>query len=465
MERPAAVSPDEDRPPGVLEADRELVSDISALIDAGERGMVMNVVADLYPADLAQLLSHLPLDEGKILFHWLPAEPAGQVLAELDDDFRADLLEEAHPDRLTALLDHLETDDAADVLADLHPAVVQQVLPSLEDSEDLRELLSYPEESAGGIMATEFVAVLADWDVQEATEEVRRNAESVEDVYEIYAIDPYRRLVGTVSLKDLLLHPADTRVAEILEPEPITVGPMVDQEEVGRIMQRYDLVSLPVVSEHGRLLGVIMIDDVVDVIREEAEEDIHLMSGMSGREVRTDSVFRITRGRLPWLVVGMIGAGLSAFVISRFEGALEQAVVLTFFIPIMMASAGNAGIQTSAIIVRGLASGELWSSDVLRRLLKELSVGLLNGALMGSLLGIVVLALPMSEPNLFGLATTAALSMQVVIILATAVGTTVPLLLDRMGLDPAMAMGPFITTSNDVLSLTIYFLLATAIYL
>ncbi|MEX0746517.1 MAG: magnesium transporter, partial [Rhodothermales bacterium] len=433
MESPAAQPPDEDRPPGVLEADRELVSDISALIDAGERGMVMNLVADLYPADLAQLLSHLPRDEAKILFHWLPAEPAGQVLADLDDDFRADLLEEAHPDRLTALLDHLETDDAADVLADLHPEVVQQVLLSLEDSEDLRELLSYPEESAGGIMATEFVAVPAHWNVQEATEEVRREAESVEDIYEVYAIDPNGKLLGIVSLKDLLLHPAETRVADILEPDPLTVKADVDQEEVGRIMQRYDLVSLPVVSEQGRMLGVITIDDVVDVIREEAEEDIHLMHGMTGREVRTDSILRITRGRLPWLVMGMVGAGLSGLVINHFQGALQQAVVLASFIPIMMATAGNAGIQSSAIIVRGLASGELWSSDVMRRVGKELSVGLLNGALLGAILALFVLVVHIEGSNLSGLAITAGLSMQIVIILATVVGATVPLILDRMG--------------------------------
>ena len=464
MENPAVTS-DDDRQSGPLEVDRELVANIAALLDAGEQGMVMNVAADLYPADLARLLTHLPLEDAKILFHWLPSEPAGVVLAELDDDFRANILEEAHPERLTELLDHLETDDAADVLADLHPRVLEQVLPSLEDSEDLRELLGYPEETAGGIMATEFVAVPAHENVREATEEVRRNAEAVEDVYEVYAVDREGKLVGTVSLKDLLLNPGSRLVADIMEPEPITVAHDVDQEEVGRIMQRYDLVSLPVIGSDGRMLGVIMIDDIVDVIREEAEEDIHLMHGMSGREVRTDSVWRIVRGRIPWLVVGMAGAVLSGLVIETFGAALEEAVVLAFFIPVMMASAGNAGIQSSAIVVRGLSSGELWASDVFTRIMKEMAVGLLNGAVLGAALGALVLIIRLGGQNLGALAVTAALSILVVVIMATIVGTSVPILLDRIGIDPATAMGPFITTSNDILSLTVYFLLATMLYL
>lgn len=465
MEKPTPITEEEERQPGLLEVDNDLVNDIAALLDSGTDGMVSNLVADLYPADLALLLSHLSAEGAERLFHLLPNEKAGQVLAELDDEFRARLLEEAHTDRVTELIEHLDTDDAADVLADLPAAVAFEVLPRLEDSEDVRELLGYDEESAGGIMGREFVSVPYDWTAGEATEEVRRKAEDVEDVYAVFVMGEDGKLIGTISLKNLLLTAASTPVTEIMDPDVITTAPEIDQEEVGRIMQRYDLVSLPVVGPDGRMLGRITIDDIVDVIREEAEEDIQLMSGMSGTEAPTDSVYRIIKGRLPWLLVGMFGAGLSGMVIGRFESVLEQAVVLAAFIPVVMAMAGNAGIQSSAIVVQGLASGEVWSSDVARRIGKELSVALLNGVVLALVLGVAVLLLPIESSNILRLAITAALSMLTVIVLATIIGTTVPLLLHRFKIDPALATGPFITTSNDILGLAVYFLLATLIYL
>ena len=465
MEKPAPITEEKERQPGLLEVDGDLVNDIAALLNSGTDGMVRNLVADLYPADLALLLSHLSSEGAERLFHLLPNEKAGLVLAELDDAFRSRLLEEAHTDRLTELLEHLETDDAADVLADLPADVAFEVLPRLEDSEDVRELLGYDEESAGGIMGTEFVAVPIHWTVAEATEEVRRKADTVQDVYAVFVVDEQQKLVGTISLKRLLLSPASTLVSEIMDTDVITTTPEVDQEEVGRIMQRYDLVSLPVVGPRGRMLGRITIDDIVDVIREEAEEDIQLMSGMSGREEPTDSVYRIIKGRLPWLLLGMFGAGLSGLVIGRFESALEQAVVLASFIPIMMATAGNAGIQSSAIVVHGLASGEVWTTDIFRRIFKELGVGLLDGVILGAVLGAAVLILPLDAQSTSRLALTAMSSMLIVIVLATVNGTAVPLLLHKLGIDPATAMGPFITTTNDILGLTVYFVLATILYL
>lgn len=464
MEKPAVIRGDEEQR-GLLEIDSELVNDIASLLASGQRGMVMNLVADLYPADLSRLLTHLPMEDARRLFRWLSAEKAGLALAELDDAFRTDLLEEAKAARLTALLDHLETDDAADVLADLPPDIASQVLPTLEDSADVRALLGYDEESAGGIMATEFVCVPDTWTVADVTEEVRRNADSVEDLYAVFVFDSENKLAGTVSLKSILLSPAHMSVGEIMNTVVISVPPEIDQEEVARIMQRYDLVSLPVVDADGRMLGRITIDDIVDVIREEAEEDIQLMSGMSGSEEPTDSILRISRGRLPWLLAGLVGAGLSGLVIGRFEGALEQAVVLAAFIPVVMAMAGNAGIQSSAIVVQGLASGDLWLSDVAPRLVKELGVALLNGAVLALVLGAAVMLLPITEQNVHLLAVTAAVSMLLVIVLATIIGTTVPIFLHKFAIDPALATGPFITTSNDIVGLAVYFILATLIYL
>lgn len=475
MEKSAVPSRQQDTSPGLLEVDAAVVEDIAALLESGQRGMVLNLVADLYPADLALLLIHLPFEEAERLFQWLPIEQAAETLAELDDAFRASLMEGLPPARLTELLDQLDTDDAADVLADLPDEQALKVLPNLEDTEDLTELLDYGEETAGGIMAREYIAVLPTWTLGEVIDEVRRQSDEIDEVYTAYVVSEEGILEGVVSLKQLLLSPEQLEVREIMNEDFISVPTEVDQEEVGRIVQRYDLVSLPVLDHEGRMMGRITIDDVVDVIREEAEEDMQIMSGVAGREEPTDSVFRISRGRLPWLVVGLIGAGLSGLVIGSFETALEEAVVLATFIPIVMAMAGNVGIQSAAIAVQGLASGEVWTSDVLRRLGKELAVALINGVALAVLLGGVVILLPKmlialgygiaADPNILQLALTAGVSLLAVILLAACIGTTVPLLLDRFGIDPAIATGPFITTSNDIIGLAIFFLMATLLYL
>ncbi len=459
-----------------LEVDEQLVDDISELLGAQQRGMVLNLVADLHPGDLARLISHLPRDEAKQLFYWLPTDIGGETLADLDDAFRADLLEEVQPERITELIDELDSDDAADVLADLDEEVALQVLPELEDAADVRELLTYGEETAGGIMATELVAVLPTWTVAETTEEVRRNAETVEEIFAVFVIDQAERLEGVVTLKRLLLSPAETSIESIMKPDVISVTTEIDQEEVARVMERYDLVSLPVVDADGVLVGRITIDDIVDVIREEAEEDIQHLVGITGDEEPTDSVLRITRGRLPWLLLGMLGAVFAGAVIGSFEEELKAMPVLAAFIPVVMAMAGNAGIQSSAIIVQGLASGDVWSSDILSRLTKETGVALVNGvALALAIAGFVFIVFvglaqvfPGTIPEVAlpaKLALTAGLSLFVVILLATCIGTTIPLLLDRFDIDPALATGPFITTSNDIIGLVIFFVLATLLYL
>jgi magnesium transporter len=453
----------------VLDPDTELVGDIGALVASGQRQMVLNIVADLHPADIAQLLTHLSRREAKELFGWLSPEVAGTVLAELDDDYRADLLEEVPHDRIAEVLDELETDDAADILADLPDHVAQRVLPSLEDAHHVGALLSYDEESAGGIMAVEYVAVHPDWTVARATEEVRRNAEAVENVYVVFVVDGEHRLVGFVSLKRLLLSRASALIADIMNPDVVSAHTDTDQEDVARIMERYDLVSLPVVDAENRLVGRVTIDDVVDVIREEAEEDIQRMSGVAGGEEPTDSAWRVTRGRLPWLLLGITGAGIAAAVILHFEDTLAAATVLAGFIPIVAATAGNAGIQSSAIAVQGLASGEIWATDFGRRMAREVAVALMNGVAVAVFLGVCVLVLgtvlPADFPDGRRLALTVAAAISVVVVLATTIGASVPILLDKLGVDPAIATGPFITTSNDILGMIVYFLFAKAIYL
>lgn len=451
------------RSSGLLELDESVVDDLVALLTEGQRGMVLNLVADLYPADVALLLRRLPSDQSKQLFRWLPPELASDSLAELDETFRVSLLEDLSRPVLADLLDALDTDDAVDVLADLPDEIALQLLPDLEDTEDLAELLEYGEETAGGIMAREYVTVQPNWTLQEATEEVRRHADDVDEIYTAYVVDGEETLVGVVSLKQLLLSPATVRIRDIMETDFISVSVDVDQEKVGQIVQRYDLLSVPVVDPKGRMMGRITIDDVVDVIRDEAEEDIQLMSGLPGEEETADTAVAVSRGRLPWLIVGLVGSGLSGTVIGAFEATLEQAVVLATFIPIVTAMGGNAAVQSAAIAVQGLGSGEIWMSDAFRRIGKEMAVALLNGTVIAALLCGTVALLGMGDVLM--LVVTLGLTMLAVSLVATTNGALIPFVLTWLGIDPASAMGPFVTTLNDIVGLAIYFLIATSLYL
>lgn len=453
--------------PELSELDAEFVEALAARIRAGERQDALQRLVSCHPADVARALGRLPFEEAEQLMGWLPADQAGQVLTELDRELRVQLLRDQGVDRLRVLIDQLDTDDAADLLSDLPDEIAQQVLPGLEDARQVRRLLQFPEDSAGGIMATEYVAVQPGWSQAQAVAELRGNADAVQEAADVFVVDARGRLQGLVSLRALLLAAPETPIEEIMTREVRSVLPQTDQEEVARIMGRYDLISLAVVDGSQRLLGQITIDDVVDVLREEAEEDIQRMSGVSGGEERSDSIWRIVRGRLPWLLGGLVGAGLAALVVGSFEEALQQAVILAGFIPIVMATAGNVGIQSSAIAVQGLAAGDLWDSDLLPRLTKELLVALINGLAAAAFVIVFVLILAqfahIASPA--RLALTAGMSLLVVVVLAAVIGATVPLLLHRMGVDPALATGPFITTSNDILAVAVFFYAATRVYL
>lgn len=456
-------SAEQERERTPIEVDELLVNDIDALLRDGQRGMVLNLVADLHPADLARLIRHLPEDTAASLFNWLPDEQAGAVLPEMESARRADLLDDWETHEIVSVLDEIDTDDAADVLGDLPDDVAQAVLHRLEDAFEVQALLHYPEDSAGGLMENEFVAVPATATVGEATEELRRCAEEVDPVYAVYVHDDVGKLVGVVDLKRLLLAPSSAPISAIMAAEPMTVTPDLDQEEVARIMERYDLVTLPVVNEARRMLGRITIDDIVDVIREEAEEDLQRASGIAGDEEFSSNIFKISRGRLPWLVIGMAGAFMSGMVINTFEEGLERAVVLATFIPIVTAMGGNAAIQSAAIAVQGLVSGDLWLGEVVRRVGKELLVAVMNGVALALLIGSVVLMLGLGDPG--RLALTVGTTMLCVIVLATTNGAIVPFVLKRLGADPASAMGPFVTTLNDIIGLTVYFFVASKVYL
>ena len=451
----------------------QLIEAVLRDLESGNLQDALGVVRKMHPADAARVAGVVPREAAARMIAALPLDFAADVLAELDESYSAELLEDVPLDRLTRLVNRLASDDAADVLGELDAAVSPRVLQALEDREAITGLLKYGPETAGGIMATEYVAVPESATVAQATEEVRRNAETVEEVFVVFVVDDFGRLTGFVSLKRLLLSPSDRRIGDMMQREVLSVTPEIDQEEVVRIIERYDLISLAVVDGQRRLIGRITIDDAIDVIREEAEEDYQRLSGITGDEEPTDSVFRITRGRLPWLFLGMIGAAFAGSVIGWFDENIRQASVLAAFIPVVMAMAGNAGIQSSAIIVQGLASGDVWSAHLMRRLGKEVAVAVLNGVALGAALALVVLFVlgaglwaggqPVAEPA--RLAATAGLSLFVVVLLAAGIGAAIPLLLDRVDVDPALATGPFITTSNDIISLVVFFTLATQLYL
>jgi len=447
----------------IVQADEELLEDISKLIEFEDRNSLLILIADLHPADIAEIINHLNVNDAKYLFALLPTDLASEVIVELDEALREEILSETEIDKITEIVDELEVDDAADIVQELPEHVATEVLENIdeEDSEDVKHILSYPEDSAGGLMNTDFLAVNQNATVQDAINEIRANSELIEQIYLLYVIDDEEKLIGTVQLKNLIISDPASRIKSIVDEDLITVNVLDDQEEVAQIMEKYDLVSIAVLDEHKRMVGRITIDDIVDVIHEEAQEDIERLAGVSTEEASFSSL-KISRGRIPWLLFAFIGEMLSAVVLSKYQASIEQIVTAAFFIPIVMAMGGSSGSQAAIIVVRGLAIGSIWTSDLKSRLAKEFGVALLNGFVF-SLLIFLVTYYAWSENPRFSL--TLSLSLLVVMINATLIGALIPLLLEKLNIDPALATGPFVTTLNDIIGLIIYFGFLTVIYL
>lgn len=442
------------------EADlKNIVEDLEYLASEKDARMILNILIGNHPADIADLLENLSEENRKYVFGLLDADTASDVIMEMDEAVREDLIAELHHERISEIVDEMESDDATDLVAELPKDVAKKVLDSIdpESSDDVKELLLHEEDTAGGIMALEFVAVREDQTVDEAIREIRAKADEVEVVYNVYVVDKDGILVGFLPLNKLILAKSHHIIKDIMEEDVVSVTPEMDQEQVANLFRRYDLVSVPVVDNLGRLIGRITIDDIVDVMEEEASEDIQKMAGLTEEEeFHETSALRISMLRLPWLMVAFLGEMLSALVLSRFEASLKEVFIAAFFIPLMMAMGGNSGIQSATIVVRGLALGELNPADTFKRLFKEIRISLINGAVCGVLLfGVVAM---FGEPR-FGFILGSV--MLVVILNASLVGATTPLVLNRVGVDPAIAMGPFITTFNDVIGLFIYLGLVT----
>lgn len=446
-----------------FELTKEYLEDLSEAIAEGRDTYLKGELDELHPADIAEIFDKLKAQELSYLFKLLESEKAAEVMIELDEDDREKLLSTLTSKEIAErVIDNIDSDDAADVIAELPEDKKAEVIANISDEEqrtDISDLLRYEEDSAGGIMAKELVKVKESWTIARGIREMRKQAEDIDQVYTIYVTDEEDKLVGTLSLKKLLFSSSSikTPISEIYSEQPLHyVFPEESGEECANIMDKYDLVVLPVVDHDMTLLGRITIDDVVDLIKEEAERDYQLASGLSESVESDDSVWLLTRARLPWLLIGLLGGVLVAQVIGLFEETLAQVATLMVFVPLIAAMAGNVGVQSSAIVVQGLANKSLSSSSIFQKLMKELAVALLNGAICGA----VILGYSMLFMDSYALSYTVGISLFSVIIIAALFGTLVPLVLDKVKIDPALATGPFITTMNDIIGLSVYFIYA-----
>lgn len=446
----------------VLEAEavkHNLVEKCRSLIKGEDAGALEGLLEELSPADLADLIEHLDPDERLFVFNMLEPKGAGKVLVEIEPPVQEDILESLDDEAISGIVQELDSDDAADIVGDLPSERARQIISTLEGdvSEGLKRLLPFPDDSAGGIMGLEFVAVKADSTIQDAIEAIREKREEVENLYHIWVVDELDRLVGLVSMKDLVLAPPQDKISVIMNPDVISVHVYTDQEEVAHLVKKYNLVAIPVVDNHNRLVGRITHDDIIEVIEQETDEDISLMAGVIDQNVMEHSPLRISRSRLPWLVGGLIGGIIAAGVISQFEPSLKKIVALSFFFPVIMAVGGNTGTQAATVIVRGLATGDIGLITIGKQVWLEMRVALVNGLICGALLGLVV-GVWLSS---YKLGSIVAVSTVLVIIGSGLIGSVVPLTLKKLNLDPALGTGPFVTSSNDILSLFIYLGLVT----
>jgi len=438
-----------------------LIEKVEHLINSKNDHETLELLSDFHYADIAEIIDELNLKQATYIIKLLDSEKTSDILTELDDDIREKILKNLSAKEIAEEIEELDTDDAADIIAELPEARQEVVIAQIEDEEhkaDIKELLAYDEDSAGGLMAKELVKVNENWTVTRCVKEMRAQAENVTRVHSIYVVDEAEKLIGRLSLKDLLVANPRAYISSVYIPKVDSVHVGEEAEDVARIMQKYDLEAIPVVDDEHVLLGRITIDDIVDVIREEAEKDYQLAAGITQDVEADDSIIELTRARLPWLFLGLLGGIGAAYIMGGFEEMLQTHAILFFFTPLIAAMAGNVGVQSSAIIVQGLANDDVKGS-INNRLIKEMLLAALNGIILALFLFLFVWQWE-GKPDV---ALAISLSLVIVIIVAGIIGTFVPLFLDKRGVDPAIATGPFITTSNDIFGILIYFMIAKLI--
>jgi magnesium transporter len=446
-----------------FEINKDTVSEIKRLIEENNNLAISAMLEELHYADIAEILDDLDFDSAVYIFRLLNSEKTSDILTELDDDTRETILQALSTKEIAEEIDELETDDAADIIADLPDEQKEEVISHIEDvnhAKDIVDLLRYDDDTAGGLMGKELVKVYEDWSMFTCIREMRKQAKNIDKVHTVYVVDSHEILKGRLSLKSMLTTSTRTPIREIYNDFIISVKVNDDDEEVASIMQKYDLIVVPVIDEMGRLVGKITIDDVVDVIKEEADKDYQMAAGLMEDVEADDTIYELIKGRLPWLILGLLGGLGSVFILEGFEDIMVNPDYkkLFFFTPLIAAMAGNVGVQSSAIVVQGLAN-KIIKGSVFSRLLKEVGLSIFNGIILS--LMIVIFGQIMGYQLNFTLAI--ATSLIVVIIIASLVGTFVPIILDKKGIDPALATGPFITTSNDIFGIFIFFYIAKLI--
>jgi magnesium transporter len=444
-----------------FEITNELLANITSYIEASNDKRIIVLFEEMHYADVAEILDELSFDDVIYIIKLIDSEKTSAVLMELDEDIREKILQKLSAKEIAEEVEELDSDDAADIIGELSEERQEAVMSQIEDEEhvkEIEELLTYDEDSAGGLMAKELVKVNENWNVLKCVREMRLQAEEVTRVHSIYVVDDNEKLKGRLSLKDLLITSTKTAISEVYIPKVDFVNVHDNLDEVSNKMRKYDLEAIPVVDNDGVLLGRITIDDIVDIIKEEADKDYQLAAGLIQDVEADDSILQLTKARLPWLFLGLLG-GVGAFLIMQmFENTFEENAVLFFFTPLIAAMAGNVGVQSSAIIVQGLANDDVKGS-INSRLIKEMLLAALNGLVLAVFLfGFVWLC-----EGKMNTALAISASLVAVIIVAGLIGTFVPLFLNKRGIDPAIATGPFITTSNDIFGILIYFMIAKII--
>lgn len=441
----------------------EDISHIKEIISADNKEQALKEVEEMHPADIAELYSNLDLNDFDYLFKLLDEEKRADVLMELDEEDRLKILSEMPAEEIAKQIDYLETDDAVDLIQQLDKEEREEVISHIDDVEqagDIIDLLKYDEDTAGGLMGTEMIVVNENWSMPECIKQMRMQAEDMDEIYYVYVVDDDYKLRGVFPLKKMITHPSVSKIKHVMEVDPVSVKADTPIDEVALDFEKYDLVAMPVVDSIGRLLGRITVDDVMDQVRESSERDYQLASGLSSDVESNDSLLKQTRSRLPWLLIGVIGGIGNSLILGNFETGFATNPAMALFIPLIGGTGGNVGIQSSAIVVQGLANGSLDIKSSARQIMKEVGVGLLN-ALTISLLVFMYNCFSLGPNQVTTLAVS--FSLFAVVIFASIFGTFVPLTLERFKIDPALATGPFISITNDIIGMVIYMTISSTL--
>ena len=430
---------------------------IEDYIDSQNREAALGLIAELHPADIAELFQELNLKQAEWLFDLIDdGDKKADVLMELDEEDRKKLLENMKPEEIGHYIDLLDTDDAVDLIQELDEEDRDEVISHIDDMEqagNIVDLLQYDEDTAGGLMATEMIVVNENWSMPECIREMRLQAENLDDIYNVYVVDDDNRLKGVLPLKRMITDPSASKIKRVMEADPVSVRTDTPIDEVALDFEKYDLVAMPVVDSIERLVGQITVDDIMDEVREQSERDFQLASGLATDVDADDSILAQTKARIPWLLVGIASGILASLILSGFEAQLAVCTALAIFIPIIGGTGGNVGVQASAIVVQGLANGSLELKEFSRQLGKEVLIGLLNASIIASVIFLYNL---ITMPHQMAVTLSVAASLFCVVMFATILGTVVPLTLERLKINPALATGPFIQISNDIVGLVIY---------